>query len=59
MIGVTEVGCAVEVKIPAFAGMTGGLAGMTGGLAGMTGGLAGMTGGLAGMTGGVWRGLIR
>ena len=31
MIGVTKVGCAVEVKIPAFAGMTGGLAGMTGG----------------------------
>ena len=30
MIGVTKVGCAVEVKIPAFAGMTGELAGMTG-----------------------------
>ena len=49
MIGVTNVERAFEVKIPAFAGMTGGARGFRVGEAGMTGGARGFRVG-AGMT---------
>ena len=51
--GVTTFGCAIEIEIPAFAGMTGGGAGMTGwGGEGAAGGMTGRGGEGAGMTGG-------